>query len=106
MRRSEFVTFMNSEFGRILKSFEQTNREYAQDDEAFENFNKLSRELGIDRKQVLWVYAMKHKDAVANYLKGFTSQREDVTGRITDEIVYRLLLLGMIAEERSQEPAR
>lgn len=62
--------------------------------------------MGLDRKQVLWVYAMKHKDGIASFLKGHTSQREDVRGRINDFIVYLLLLYAMVNEEVGHAGAR
>lgn len=75
--------------------------EYAHDDsEAFANFNRVAEALGMDRKAVLLVYAQKHYDGIASYVAGHTSQREDVTGRINDLIVYLGLLRGMIEEER------
>jgi len=66
---------------------------------AFANFDRLAEDLGMDRKMVLWVYAMKHRDGIAAYIKGHKSQREDVRGRINDLIVYLCLLRGMIDEE-------
>ena len=48
-------------------------------------------------------YFLKHVDGISAYVKGHESQREDVTGRITDCIVYLMLLWGMIQEERSQD---
>ena len=52
-----------------------------------------------DRKKVLMTYMLKHVDGIAAYVKGHKSQRENVTGRITDCIVYLMLLWGMIEEE-------
>lgn len=75
-------------------------KEYAHDDSSpFANFERGAKDMGIDRKQVLWVYAMKHKDGIAAHLKGTVSQREDVRGRINDLIVYLLLLRGILNEE-------
>ena len=57
------------------------------------------RLLEEDRKKVLMTYMLKHVDGIAAYVKGHKSQREDVTGRITDCMVYLMLLWGMIEEE-------
>ena len=74
--------------------------EYAHDeDEVFANFNRVSDLLEEDRKKVLMTYLLKHIDGIAAYVKGYESQREDVRGRITDSIVYLMLLWGMIEEE-------
>jgi len=93
------------EFARIFKTEimalrDAGQKEYAHDDTSpFANFERAANDMGIDRKQVLWVYAMKHKDGIASFLKGHTSQREDVRGRINDLIVYMLLMYAMINEE-------
>lgn len=77
--------------------------EYAgRDEDAFANFMRIGDELGLRREIVLWVYAMKHRDGIANYMAGHRSQREDVRGRINDLIVYLFLLYGML-EEREGE---
>lgn len=93
------------EFARIFKEEIMALRnagqkEYAHDDSSpFANFERGAADMGIDRKQVLWVYAMKHKDGIAAHLKGTISQREDVRGRVNDLIVYLLLLRGILNEE-------
>ena len=42
------------------------------------------------------VYLLKHIDGISSYVDGHKSQREDVSGRITDAIVYLFLLWAMI----------
>ena len=75
-------------------------KEYAHDKEdVFANFNRVANLLEEDRKKVLMTYMLKHVDGIAAYVKGHKSQREDVTGRITDCMVYLMLLWGMIEEE-------
>tara|TARA_R100001594_G_scaffold2143_3_gene8768 strand:+ start:325 stop:471 length:147 start_codon:yes stop_codon:yes gene_type:complete len=44
-------------------------------------------------------YLLKHVDGVVSYVDGHKSQREDVRGRLTDIIVYLMLLWGMIDED-------
>jgi len=44
------------------------------------------------------IYLLKHVDGIKAYVNGHKSQREDVRGRITDIIVYLMLLWGMIEE--------
>tara|TARA_Y100000593_G_scaffold39261_1_gene75941 strand:- start:356 stop:523 length:168 start_codon:yes stop_codon:yes gene_type:complete len=55
--------------------------------------------LDINREKVLLVYLLKHVDGIKAYVNGYQSQREDVRGRITDVIVYLMLLWGMIEEK-------
>ena len=76
-------------------------KEYAHDEkDVFANFNRVANLLEEDRKKVLMTYMLKHIDGIAAYVKGHKSQREDVTGRITDCMVYLMLLWGMVEEER------
>jgi hypothetical protein len=97
----EVADFFTQSFEHIMKLRQAGQKEYAHDaGNAFANFERAADDLGIDRKMILWVFAMKHRDGIASFLKGHTSQREDVTGRIQDLIVYLLLLWAMIEEER------
>ena len=75
-------------------------KEYAMNENnVFANFERISKQTGLDREMILWIYLMKHIDGIASYLKGHRSQREDVRGRLTDAIVYLCILWGMIEEE-------
>lgn len=74
-------------------------KEYAhRDDNAFANFERVAEQMGISREQALLVYAAKHWDGIHSWVKGHRSQRESVTGRINDMIVYLCLLRGMAEE--------
>lgn len=87
----------------IMSLREAGQKEYAIDgSNAFANFDRLSVDLGLDRKQVLWVYLRKHLDGIVSYLRGHKSQRENVRGRLNDAIVYLLLLRGMIEDEETK----
>lgn len=79
-------------------------KEYAGGENALGNFVRLANELGVSPEQVLWIYAMKHKDGTASYIRGHKSQRESVEGRINDLIVYLCILRGMV-EARNAEAA-
>lgn len=80
-------------------------REYTQGDR-LDNFKRISKELGITPKQVLWVYLKKHLDSISSYInnearlgKALTLS-EPIEGRIKDARVYLSLLRGLIAEEK------
>lgn len=103
MTKQEFNIFLRNMFDReILDTNKSGQSEYALSQDAFDNFNRLAVELGMDRKQVLMVYFSKHRDGVISFLKGHVSQREPVQGRIKDMIVYLFLLWGMVDEEQKQ----
>ena len=91
---------MDSIIEEVNTMREEGQKEYAHDnDDVFANFNRVGALLNIDRKKVIMTYMLKHVDGVAAYVKGHKSQREDVTGRIMDIIVYLMLLWAAIEEE-------
>ena len=91
---------MNAIIEEVTLTRDQGQKEYAHDEkDVFANFNRVANLLEEDRKKVLMTYMLKHIDGIAAYVKGHKSQREDVTGRITDCMVYLMLLWGMIEEE-------
>lgn len=77
-------------------------KEYAGGENALGNFVRLANELDSTPEKVLWIYAMKHKDGTAAYIRGHQSQREPVEGRINDLIVYLCILRGMVEARRSE----
>lgn len=101
MTQAEMAELMEKVFrNEIMALREAGQKEYAHaNQDAFSNFMRGAADIGIDRKQILWIFAMKHRDGIAAYLKGHRSQREDVRGRINDLIVYLFLLRGMVEED-------
>ena len=102
MTTEEFKSLFDKEIMPAIGSMRDAGqKEYAHDiDEIFANFNRVANSLDCDRKKVLMTYLLKHIDGISAFVKGHVSQREDVTGRITDCIVYLMLLWGMVKEER------
>ena len=85
---------------KVLQTRDAGQKEYAQDeDNVFANFERVALAIDVDRERVLMTYLLKHIDGISAYTKGHKSQREDVTGRITDAIVYLMLLWAMVVEE-------
>ena len=85
---------------KIKAARDAGQREYAQDeDNVFANFERVADTLKISREKVLMVYLLKHIDGISAYTKGHKSQREDVRGRLTDAIVYLMLLWSMVIQE-------
>jgi len=100
MKHSQMHKLMDKILKEVTVTRDSGQKEYAHDEsDVFANFNRVANLLEEDRKKVLMTYMLKHVDGIAAYVKGHKSQREDVTGRITDCIVYLMLLWGMIEEE-------
>ena len=100
MKSKEMIELMNTIFDSILKMHKEGQKEYAHDeDNVFANFDRVANQTNADRKFVLWIYLMKHVDGIASYINGHKSQREDVRGRITDALVYLIILWAMINKD-------
>ena len=100
MKHSQMHKLMDDILKEVVMTRDSGQKEYAHDNnDVFANFNRVAHLLEEDRKKVLMTYMLKHIDGIAAYVKGHKSQRENVTGRITDCIVYLTLLWGMIKEE-------
>ena len=101
MTHKQMHDLMDAIIKEVTVTRDSGQKEYAHDEnDVFANFNRVALLLEEDRKKVLMTYMLKHIDGIAAYVKGHESQREDVTGRITDCMVYLMLLWGMVEEER------
>ena len=91
----------------ILSEVQQTRdsgqKEYAHtENNVFANFERVANTLNIEREKVLMTYLLKHIDGIVAHIDGHQSQREEVTGRITDAIVYLMLLWGMVEDAKGK----
>ena len=78
---------------------EAGQKEYARKtSNAYANLEIEAAQIECTREKVLMVYLLKHIDGISSFVNGHKSQREDVTGRITDAITYLFLLWGMVEE--------
>tara|TARA_R100000656_G_scaffold112904_1_gene85122 strand:+ start:58 stop:360 length:303 start_codon:yes stop_codon:yes gene_type:complete len=99
MNRKQMNKLMKVIQAEINKTRESGQKEYAHNkDNVFANFERIGNALNISKEKVLMIYLLKHVDGIKAYVNGHKSQREDVRGRITDIIVYLMLLWGMIEE--------
>ena len=107
MNRTSMSKLMDKILEEVTIMRDAGQKEYSHNtDDVFANFNRVSNLLEVDRKKVLMTYMLKHIDGIAAYVKGHKSQREDVTGRITDCMVYLMLLWGMIEDEDGTIPGK
>ena len=100
MNKSHYNKLFKVFINEITSTRDAGQKEYAHSkDNVFANFERVAANLDISREQALMVYLLKHMDGINAWIKGHRSQREDVTGRIKDAIVYLCLLWGMTKEE-------
>ena len=101
MKTTQFNAYFDYMLGQIKETRDSGQKEYAHDeDNVFANFDSVANCLDISREKALMVYMLKHIDGISSYIQGHHSQREDVSGRITDAIVYLFLLWAMIDGEK------
>lgn len=98
MTKLEYNKLINEKIiPTMTKMREAGQKEYAHDiDNVFANFERVADTLSIKREKVLMTYFLKHIDGIMAHIDGYESQRESVTGRITDALVYLTLLWGML----------
>ena len=85
---------------QVLIQRDEGQKEYAHDeDNVFANFQRVANTLKVPQEKVLMTYLLKHIDGIVSYVEGHRSQREAVSGRIVDAIVYLCLLDGMITQD-------
>ncbi len=89
---------------QVLKIRNEGQKEYAHDEgNVFANFERVAETLKLPREKVLMTYLLKHIDGIVAHVEGHESQREAVSGRITDAIVYLCLLHAMCVEDNIKE---
>ena len=99
MTHKQMCQLMQKALDEVTEMRDAGQKEYAHtEDNVFANFERVSELTDVSREKVLLVYLLKHIDGISAYIKGHQSQRESVNGRITDAIVYLLLLKGMVHE--------
>ena len=104
MKFKHMRSVMDSIWEKVLKTRDSGQEEYAHDEKnVFANFERAANLLCVNREKILMTYLLKHIDGIAAYANGHKSQREDVTGRIADAIVYLCLLWAMVDEGRESE---
>ena len=104
MTYEKMKRIVRSQLKEVLKTRDAGQKEYARDTEnVFANFERVASFVGVNREKALLTYMIKHVDGLCAYTDGHHSQREDVRGRLTDIIVYCLLMWGMVEENESYQ---
>ena len=100
MNKGHFDRFFEHMIEEVKETRDCGQKEYAKDGNVFEDFSQTAKLTGSSQAAVLYTFLNKHMRGIASWIRGHKSQREDVTGRIKDAIVYLFLLWAMIEEEK------
>lgn len=107
MTHPEFNDYQLKLIEEVIGMKDTKGREYANGEDRFGNFNRLSVQLNLSNIQVGWVYLTKHLDSIASYCRtGQTFSNEGIRGRIVDAITYLTLIGGMIEEGLEKEDVK
>ncbi len=99
MTHEKFNEYQKKLLDLVIEMKNTKGKEYANSDDRFGNFNRLSSRLGLTNTQVAWVYITKHLDSIESYIKnGKVYSTESIQGRILDAITYLTLIGGMAQE--------
>ena len=101
MNTPDFLRHITWVGNRLIQLSKTKGAEYAGNDNAFANFERLSTSLGLTREQVLMVYLTKHLDGINNWVKTRKEFSEPIEGRIEDAILYLHLLHAMVIESKN-----
>lgn len=98
-----WAALLDRAVARIKSLAESKGGEYSGDEDRLENFRRQGLRLGLPMEVVWSVYANKHWDSLATYIKDLNTGRkrnysEPIDGRVDDLLVYLLLFKAMLEE--------
>jgi hypothetical protein len=102
MTFQEFEQFQKELLEEVVMMGSTKGKEYAYSEEdRFQNFNELAKNLDLNRLKVAMVYVQKHIFSLTSFInKQKTYSNETIQNRIIDIITYMTLIAGMIHESR------
>lgn len=99
MDTKELEILVNGTFAECRRLLIVKGGEYAGDADRLANFKRGAALVGAAPLQVAFIYASKHYDSIASYVRDPNrASSEPIEGRFDDLINYCLLMKGIIAE--------
>ena len=102
MTREQMMEQMSELFLKCTDTHSKGQKEYAKEDNAFKNFDSVAEKLDLGKDKVILTYLLKHIDGICSYVNGVTEQRDSISGRIQDAIIYLALLHATMKESDSK----
>jgi hypothetical protein len=104
MTAAEFDAYIESALLQCKGILSMKGPEYAGPDDRLANFKRAAAHTGAPPLLIAFVYATKHWDAVANYVRATSNGKplrlsEPIEGRLQDLINYLLFIGALIKEE-------
>lgn len=99
MTNEEFFTFLTNRFNEISTLSRNKAIEY-NDGDAFENFDKASKILNIEKENVALHYMTKHLVSLVDIVEN-KRNRHLIKEKTNDIIVYAMLIDAMLSEKNN-----
>ena len=111
MHQNEFEGVFAETMQSIKQLLVVKGGEYAGPEDRLANFKRGAQLTGATQLQVAFIYASKHYDAIATYVRdeasGETRPRsESIEGRLDDLINYMILMKAIVKEDRASLPSK
>lgn len=109
MDNAHFQKVFESAVKSMAELLDIKGGEYAGSLDRLANFKRGAALTGATPLQVAFIYASKHYDAIATYVRNDANgvvyqQSEPIDGRLHDLMNYCLLMLAIVEEARAMEP--
>ena len=102
MNKAHFDEFFNYMISQVKKTRDSGQKEYAQENNVFADFDSTAKLSGIKSEIVIYTFLNKHIRGIGSYLRTGEDQRDSLDGRIKDALVYLFLLWAKIEEVESK----
>lgn len=111
MNQQEFQEVVDATVKEIQRLLVSKGGEYAGSEDRLANFKRGASLTGTTALQVAFIYASKHYDAVATYVRDTATgtqrdRSEPIEGRLDDLINYCLFLKAIIKENAKEEKGK
>lgn len=101
MNLAEFENVVNATVASITELLTVKGGEYASSEDRLSNFKRGAALTGVPPLTVAMVYASKHYDAIASYVRNpARPASEPIEGRFDDLINYCILMKAIVKENQ------
>lgn len=97
--KTEHYNELTQDFWEHLQSVSSAKGvEYGSKDDRLANFKRIAKQVELDPKRVLMVFASKHWDSINHYVITGEAGTEPIRDRLYDLVNYMCLLNGLNEE--------
>lgn len=106
MNAARMAEITEDVFDRVRDLRETKGEEYATVEDTLSDFKEVGEDVDSSPLKVWATYVKKHQRAIDTFIREGSTKSESIESRVIDVIVYHLLFLGLIEDEREAFLAR